>query len=62
MPLLYVQPETPLYGDETIAFYRDHLKGGFRLETGFPGTTHMILLEKPKEVADRIKPFLRGEV
>ena len=52
----------PLYGVETPAFYRAHLKGGFQLETGFAGTTHMILLEKPKEVADRIKPFLRGEV
>ena len=62
VPFLYVQPEIPLYGDETLAFYRAHLKGGFRLETGFPGTTHMILLEQPKEVADRIKPFLRGEV
>ena len=52
----------PLYGGETIAFYRTHLKGGFRLETDFPDTTHMILLEQPNEVPDRIKPFLRGVV
>lgn len=62
VPFQYVQPETPLYGDETIAFYREHLRGPFRLETGFPGTTHAILEESPREVADRVKPFLRGEV
>lgn len=62
VPFQYIQPETPLYGDETIAFYREHLRGPFRLETGFPGTTHTILQESPREVAARVKPFLRGEV
>ncbi len=62
VPFQYIQPETPLYGDETIAFYRANLRGPFRLETGFPGTTHTILQERPREVAARVKPFLRGEV
>ncbi len=62
VPFQYIQPETPLYGDETIAFYRGNLRGPFHLETGFPGTTHTILQESPREVAARVKPFLRGEV
>lgn len=62
VPFQYIQPETPLYGDETIAFYRANLRGPFRHETGFPGTTHTILQERTREVAARVKPFLRGEV
>lgn len=62
VPFQYVQPDTPLYGDETVAFYRANLRGPFRLETGFPGTTHTILQERPREVAARVKPFLHGEV
>ncbi len=62
VPFQYIRPETPLYGDETISFYRENLCGAFRLETGFPGTTHTILQEAPHEVADRVKLFLRGEI
>lgn len=62
VPFLYIQPEMPLYGDETVAFYRRSLGGLFRLETGFPGTTHAILEERPREVASHVKAFLRGDV
>ena len=61
-PFQYIRPDTPLYGDETISFYRENLRGSFRLETGFPGTTHTILQEAPQDVAARVKPFLRGEI
>ncbi len=62
VPFQYIRPDTPLYGDETISFYRENLRGAFRLETGFPATTHTILQEAPHEVADRVKPFLRDEI
>lgn len=62
VPFQYIKPETPLYGDVTIDFYRQNLGGPFRLETGFPGTTHSILEESPREVASRVKAFLRGDV
>ena len=60
VPFLYVMPETPLYSMVTVNFYRDNVKGWFALEKDFPGTTHLILMEKPHEVAERVKLFLKG--
>ena len=31
---------------------------GFTLEKDFPGTTHLILMEEPRKVAERIKAFM----
>ncbi len=59
VPLLYIMPETPLYSMVSADFVRDHVKGGFALETGFPGTTHSILEQLPQEVAARVKAFMK---
>ena len=60
VPFLYIMPETPLYSMVTVNFYRDNVKSTFTLEKDFPGTTHLILMEKPHEVAERVKVFLKG--
>lgn len=60
VPFLYVMPETPLYSMTTVNFFKEHVKGGFTLENNFPGTTHLILMEKPKEVAEKIKAFVKS--
>ena len=60
VPFLYVMPETPLYSMVTVNFYRDNVKGKFVLEKDFPGTTHLILMEKPHETAERVKAFLKS--
>ena len=44
----------------TADFIRDHVKGGFTLEKDFPGTTHVILMEKPHESAECIKNFINS--
>ncbi len=62
VPVQFIQPEIPNYAGETVEFYRKNLRGPFRVETGFHGTTHLILQERPLDVAARVKPFLRGEV
>ena len=59
VPLLYVMPETPLFTMECVDYIRDHVKGGFTLEKDFPGTTHSILVEAPRQVAERVKAFIR---
>lgn len=61
VPFLYVMPSTPLYSMETVNFYREHVKGKFYLEKDFPDTTHLILMEKPREVAERVKVFLKAQ-
>lgn len=61
VPFLYVMPSTPLYSMTTVNFYRDNVKGKFVLEDDFPGTTHLILMEKPVEVAGRVKAFLKSQ-
>ena len=43
-----------------VNFYRDNVKDRFVLEKDFPGTTHLILMEKPHEVAERVKAFLKS--
>ena len=60
IPLLYLMPEFPLYNMETVNFYKNNVKGKFQLENNFPKTTHRILQEKPKEVADCVKKFLNS--
>ena len=58
VPFLYLMPEVPLYSMITVNFYKEHVKGSFVLEKDFPGTTHLILMEKPHEVAERVKAFM----
>ena len=53
-------PETPLYSMTTVDFYRENVKGKFALVKDFPGTTHLILMEKPHEVAEKVKAFLKS--
>ena len=60
VPFLYVMPENGLYSMVTADFIREHVKGGFVLEKNFPGTTHLILMEKPRDVAERVKAFMKG--
>lgn len=58
VPFLYIMPENGLYSMVTADFIRENVKGGFKLEKNFPGTTHLILMEKPREVAECIKNFM----
>ena len=60
VPFLYIMPDFPLYSMETVNFYKDNVKGKFKLENNFPKTTHMILMEKPKEVAESIIKFIQS--
>lgn len=59
VPFLYLMPETPLYSMVNVEYIREHVKGGFVLEKNFPGTTHIILQQKPHEVAERVKMFMK---
>ena len=58
VPFLYIMPETPLYSMVVVDFYKNNVKSEFVLEKDFPGTTHTILMEKPKEVAEKVKKFI----
>ena len=60
IPFLYIMPEFPLYSTETVNFYKDNVKGKFVLEKDFPNTTHVILTEKPHEVAECVKKFIKS--
>ena len=60
IPFLYIMPDFPLYSMTTVNFYKDNVKGKFQLENNFPKTTHMILMEAPKEVADSVKKFIKS--
>lgn len=53
-------PEFPLYSMETVNFYKKNIKGKFVLENNFNKTTHLILMEKPKEVAESVKKFIKS--
>lgn len=57
VPFLYVMPETPLYSMVAVKFYKDNVKSEFVLEKDFSNTTHTILMEKPVEVAEKVKKF-----
>ena len=59
VPFLYIMPEMPLYSMVTVNFYKDNVKSDFVLEKDFPNTTHTILMEKPKEVAQKVKVFIK---
>lgn len=59
VPFLYVMPETPLYSMVAVNFLKEHVKSEFKLEKDFPGTTHMILMETPKAVANKVKEFIK---
>ncbi len=60
VPFLYIMPENGLYSMITADYVRENVRGGFVLEKDFPGTTHVILMGKPKEVADCIKKFMNS--
>lgn len=60
VPFLYLMPETPLYSMTTVNFYRENVKSKFVLENNFPGTTYLLLMEKPNESAECVKKFLRS--
>ena len=53
-------PEFPLYSMETVNFYKNNVQGKFVLENNIKNTTHLILMEKPVEVAQSIKKFIKG--
>ena len=53
-------PDFPLYSMTTVNFYKDNVKGKFQLENNFPKTTHLILMEAPKEVAESVKKFIKS--
>ena len=44
--------------DRIFDDYGENVKGGFTLAKDFPGTTHLILMEKPRECAECIKNFM----
>ena len=58
VPFFYIMPEFPLYNMVVVNFYKDHVKGEFGYAHDFPGTTHNIVFETPKELANAIKAFL----
>ena len=60
IPFLYIMPDFPLYSMETVNFYKENVKGKFVLENNFKNTTHLILMEKPHEVAESIKKFIKN--
>lgn len=60
IPFLYIMPDFPLYSMETVNFYKNNVKGKFVLENNFPKTTHLILMEKPHEVAESVKKFIKN--
>ena len=59
VPFMYVMPETPLYSMTTVNFIKDNVKSDFVLAKDFPNTTHTILMESPKKVADKVKKFIK---
>ena len=62
VPFLYIMPENGLYSMVTADFIRNNVKGGFTLAKDFPGTSHLILMEKPHESAEYIKKFMKGMI
>ncbi len=59
VPLLYIMPETPLYSMVNVEYIREHIQCEFVLEKDFPGTTHTILSQSPRQVAERVKAFIK---
>ena len=60
IPFLYIMPEFPLYSMETVNFYKDNVKRKFVLEKDFLNTTQIISTEKPHEVAECVKKFIKS--
>lgn len=60
VPLLYIMPEIPLYSMVTVNYIKDHVKSDFVLEKDFPNTTHIILVQAPHEVAEKVKAFIQA--
>ena len=58
VPLLYIMPKTPLYSMTAVNFIKNNVKSDFVLEKDFLNSLHTILMESPKEVADKIKIFI----
>ncbi|MBQ8018153.1 MAG: alpha/beta hydrolase [Methanobrevibacter sp.] len=59
VPFLYIKPDFALYSMDAIIYIKEHVKSDFILEDNFPDTIHAILNEKPHEVAECVKKFLK---
>lgn len=59
VPFLYIMPEEPLYSMEAVDYIRNNVKNSFVLENDFEGTTHAIWRQKPGQVANSIKHFMK---
>ena len=60
VPFMHIFPETPICSMEAVDYMREHVKGEFVLADGIPGTSHMILMEAPKAVAEQVKAFMNS--
>lgn len=58
VPFLYIMPELPLYSMTAVNYIREHVKSEFVLEKDFPGTTHNIIQQMPRETAEKVKAFI----
>ena len=59
VPFLYIKPDFALYSMDAIIYIKEHVKSDFILEDNFPDNIHAILNEKPHEVAECVKKFLK---
>lgn len=59
VPFLYIMPDFPLYSMVAVNYIKGHVQSDFVLENDFQDTTHAILNEKPHEVAECIKKFIK---
>lgn len=59
VPFLYIMPDNPLYSMEAINYIKENIQNTFVLEDNFPNTTHAIWRQKPHEVANKIKKFIK---
>ena len=60
VPFLYIMPDEPLYSMEAADYIKNNVKSSFVLENDFMGTTHAIWRQKPREVANSIKRFIKN--
>lgn len=60
VPFLYIKPDFSLYSNVAIDYIRQHVKSDFVLEDNFPDTTHAILNEKPHDVAEKVRKFMKN--
>ena len=60
VPFLYIKPDFSLYSMVAVNYIKEHVKSDFVLEDNFPDTTHAILNEKPHEVAECVKKFIKN--